>query len=423
MKRLTNATLVAACVVLAACDQPPEYRTAERQVGLELAEIGGEILDPESPSDRVDVVVGSQVCIEQMTGWFSADGEEFHVRGDEDDDAWLRECFDLSAGPGASFDGDSCITVDAAGETAFELSAKDCELTQNEGPEFADDRLLVASHAIDDLVLAYEDPILRAIHGGLDPGPVGAFPPAPQRPVGEPLRVLADGMYTVFPQPTLAVDPARTVGFTSGVPRAVGEAAPEAFTANADGTALIDLAVDQVVAIELALPAGSLVGDDIVGVDPATAAALEVTVGYQKCAECSDGYGAPVYAIAIVRDADGGRLFGANVEWTLDDSVGELASAGAEGVTSIEAACTDAEGESRSGTLNASYGALAASTSLEFVCPDPGELDGWDVETVDDSQDSDLDLFGCGCNTEGRGPGTAGLLAVLVGLAVRRRRR
>lgn len=421
MKRFTNELLVAACVLVAACDQPPDYVTQQGQIGLSLVDVSGDVID--APADHVDLVVGSTVCFE-LRGWFADEGREFHIRSAEDDDEWLRECFDLGAGPGATLDDSSCMTLDAAGETALEMAAKGCALNDAEGPGFDDDRLLVAAHALEDLVLTYEDPILRAIHGELDPGPAGEFGPAPQRPAGEPVRVLADGAYTLFAQPALAVDPSRTVAFTGGTPRAVAEVPPESFAANPDGTAVIDLAIDQSVAIALDLPAGTLMGDEIIGVDPAIATSMELVVGYQKCRECTDGYGVPSYALAIVRDAEGGRLFGANVEFAVDGRAGKLAVAGAEGFVSFEDVCDDdSEGDERSATLNATYGELAASASLEFVCPDPGDVDGWDVETVDDSQDNDLDLFGCGCSTDDRGPGAAGLLAVVLGLAARRRRR
>jgi MYXO-CTERM domain-containing protein len=420
MKRFTYRLLGVAALAVAACDQPPDYVTAEGQIGLALGEVDGEII--ERPAEHVDIVVGSTICVE-MQGWFTADGSEFHIRGEEEDDAWLRECFDLAAGPGATIDG-ACMTMDVAGETALEMTAKACELTDAEGPEFRDDRLPIAAHAIEDLVLTYEDPILRTIHLELDPGPADAFGPAPLRPVGEPLRVVADGSYTVFPQPALAVDPSRTIAFTGGTARAVTEFTLDSFTANLDGTAVIDLGLDQNARIALDLPAGSLTGDEIRGVDPATAVSMELVVGYQKCADCSTGYGAPSHAIAIVRDADGARLFGADVEFSLDGEAGNLSAAGAEGVVAFEDVCTDAEGDERSATLNASYGQLVASASLEYVCPEADDLQGWDVETVDDDQeDLDLDLFGCGCSTDDRGPGASALFAVVFVLAARRRRR
>lgn len=420
MKRLTYGLLGAACLGLAACDQPPDYVTAEGQIGLRLGELSGEII--QRPAEHADLVVGSTVCVE-MQGWFTDDGREFHVRGEEEDDAWLRECFDLSAGPGATID-DACMTLDAAGDSSIVMTAKACELTDDNGPELRDDRMPIVAHAIEDLVLTYEDPILRTIHLELDPGPAAEFSPAPERPAGEPLRVVADGSYTVFPQPALAVDPARTVAFTGGTARALTEFTLDGFVANPDGTAIIDLALDQNARIALDLPAGTLTGDEIRGVDPALAVSMELVVGYQKCHDCASGYGAPSHAIAIVRDADGGRLFGAPVEFSIDGKAGDLSAAGAEGVVAFENVCTDAEGDERSATLNASYGLLVASVALEYACPDEeDEVDGWDVETVDDDQEElDLDLFGCGCSTDDRGPGAAGLLAVVLGLAARRRR-
>ncbi len=419
MKRHPPAwPLALAGLGLAACDQPPEYRTAEGQLGVVLDELSGEII--ERPAGHVDVVVGSTICAE-LQGWFTGDGREFHVRRAEQDDAWLRECFDFSAGPGATLEG-TCMTLDVAGETALEMMAKDCKLTDVEGPEFRDDRLPVASHAIEDLVLTYDDPTLRALHSGLDPGPAGEFAPARQRPAGAPLRVLADGSFTVFVQPVLAVDPTRTVAFTEGTPRAVTEDTLDSFAALPDGTAVIELAVDASTLIALDLPAGSLTGDEIRGVDPSMAAAMELLVGYEKCRECADGYGAPQLALAVIRDRDGGRLFGANVDFTLEGVAGTLLPVGVEGVVSFQGACTDAEGDERSATLRASYGQLAASAGIEYVCPDEDDSWDWDVEIVDDSQE-DLDLLGCGCSTNDDGPGATGLLAVVLTLATRRRRR
>lgn len=423
MKRLSIAIPVAACAFAAACDVP-DYQTEQGQLGLRLTELNGQILA--RPARTVDAVVGSRFCVE-LDGWFARDGDEYHIRGDAKDDQWLRDCFELRAAAGSMVVDATCVELSASGPTALELTPQSCELTDgDEAVAFEDDRLPVTAHAIDDLALTYDDPVVRVIWDDSHPGPLAAFGARPVRTPGLSLPVLADGSYTVFPQPVSAADPTRTVAFSGGTPVAVGDPAPASFVAREDGSAVVSLAVDQTVAVSLALAAGTLVGDELVGVDPSTAAAMEVAVGYARCAKCEDGYGAPSYALAIVRDAAGERLFGAQVMWTLEGAGGTLSSDDAmlEDAVGLDEPCgEDDVGEQKSGTLRASYGALEATAMISFVCPDPADADaGWDVEVVDDDQEPfDLDL-GCGCSSDPRSPGAAVLLFVALGFSTRRRR-
>ncbi len=413
--RLARGFLLAFGAALAGCDTP-DYQTENGQLGLRVDGLHGQVL--ERPATQLEAVTGSNVCVE-FHGWFEPDGATYHIRNGEDDDSWLRDCFDLRAAAGSGLDDTGCLALEGPGSTAMELLPKPCELDAS----FTSDRLPVTSHALEDLALAFDDPAVRVIYDDLHPGPAGTFGPRPEPVSGTPLPVLAGGTFVVFPQPVVLADPTRTVGFSDGVAVAVGDDPPASFSAKDDGSAAFEIAADQRFTVGLELPAGMLVGGELVGVDGSAAVTLELVVGYTRCAACDDGYGVPSYALAIARDDADARLFGPQVTWTFEDATAGLATDTpllADAVGFSEPCAEGDVGVRKTGTLRASYRELTATASIDFVCPEAGTQDAWAVEVIDDAAELGV---GCACSANGsRIPVGATLAVLLLGLLSRRRR-
>lgn len=388
--------IVSAIVALGACDSPPEYQTEKRQFGLDLEGLGGHLV--EAPATEVHVVAQTRMC-PVLGGWFDTDG--FHIRGDEEDDAWLRECVTLGSSGQAHLDDDGCLVTDAPGTAALELTAMACDTST-----FTDDRLPVLSHAVTDLAVVYDDSALRRIRSSLHPGPATAFPPAPTSVPGDPVRVVAGADRPFVLQPVRIAD-ARPIAFSDA--RVVG--GPPAPNDFGDGVATLTLAVDETLMLSLELPAGTLVGEPILGVAASDAATLEMLVGYAPCAACDDGFGEPIAATVIVRDAEGRRMHSPDVQWNVEGDSLPLGDMAEPGAITFETACTDIEGAARSSTLLATFEGLSASAEIAYTCPDPEQLDKWEVDIIDDDNP---ETVGCLCNagTSG-GPGAWSWLVLL----------
>lgn len=415
-RRVVRRGALAVAAMMSACDSPPDYETEKGQIGLRAEGLDGETVDRPRPS--IDAVVGAEVCL-MFDGWFEPDGATYHTRTEEPDDAWLRECFQLEPSAGLRLDG-SCVVLDGVGQGALGLVPTSCEL---DGREFVEDALPVRAYGVDELSLSYPD-LAAYVVETLDPGPLDVFPPRPPRAAGTPLRVLAGSPYMVMLQPVTRDDPSRTVAYSDGVEQFVGDA-PVQFVASSTGAATLVLDVDQRTRLQLALPAGTLEGDEVVGVDPALATELSILVGYTSCPTCEDGYGVPSFAYAVIRDADGGELFGGDVRWTAEGATlsteAPLDPALAQ-LVMIESGCNPEDaGAGRTTMLHAELGSLAAEVQLAYTCPDEDEGDDWDVEVVDgDPSETDL---GCACDAQRRDAPVGSLAVVVLGLLARRRRR
>lgn len=409
---------LAVAAMMSACDSPPDYETEQGQIGLRGEGLDGQTTDRPRPS--IDAVVGSSVCL-SFDGWYEPDGETYHRRSEEPDDAWLRECFELEPSAGLRLDG-SCLVLDGVGQGSLGLARTSCEL--DDVREFVDDALPVRAYGLDELSLSYPD-LAAYLVESQDPGPADAFPPRAPRAAGTPMRVLAGSPYTVMLQPVTRDAPSRTVAFSDADVQFVGDA-PVQFAPSSTGAATLELEVDQRLRLQLALPAGTLEGDEVVGVDPALATDLAIIVGYSPCSTCDD-YGPPNFAYAVIRDAEGGELFGGDVRWTLDGAGAvsdELLDPSLSQLVMLESGCNPEDaGAERMAVLRADLGSLAADVELAYTCPEEQEEDGADdgPEIVDgEPPESDL---GCGCDAQRRDAPAGSLAALVLGLLARRRRR
>lgn len=408
---------LAVAAMMSACDSPPDYESEQGQIGLRGEGLDGETIDRPRPS--IDAVVGSSVCL-TFDGWFEPDGETYHTRSEEPDDAWLRECFELEPSAGLRLDG-SCVVLDGVGQGSLGLAPTSCEL--DDVREFVEDALPVRAYGLDELTLSYPDLATYFVESQ-DPGPADAFPPRPPRAAGTPMRVLAGSPYMVLVQPVAREAPSRTVAYSDGVEQFVGDT-PVEFAASSSGAATLVLDVDQRLQLQLALPAGNLEGDEVVGVDPALATELGIIAGYTSCSTCEDGYSVPSFAYAVIRDADGDELFGGDVRWTIDGaaiSTEAPLDPALSQLIMIESGCNPEDaGAERTAMLHAELGGLTADVELAYTCPDEDEGDDWGAEVVD-GEPSDADL-GCGCDAQRRDAPVGSLGVLVLGLLARRRRR
>jgi MYXO-CTERM domain-containing protein len=417
MMNIQQRVLVASMLcVFAGCDDPT-YQSERGQLGLELDDLVGGPL--EKGTSELDAVVGTRVC-PRFVGWYEHDGDDvrYHVRDDdEEDDGWLRSCFASSAS-GASRIEDDCVVLEAPGSSALELTPRACAVQDDADIEFTADRLAIDGWALADVVLGYDD-LRRLFYGSLLPGPADAFPPPDQRAPSEPLRAIAGAEILLLPQTFAADDPDHAIGYTDGVPRVVGDdVRPELQQEIALG--VITLELDEQVAVALQLPAGELIGPELLAVDAATASSMELLVGYHSCDGCELGWGEVAIAQAIVRDGEGRRLWGADVDFEIGGLTADYAPF--HDAVQFEG-CSEAEaGTTRHETITARYLELTAIAQVEYACaeaaaePDDGPEVVHDDAGADDPFD---DLLGCGCTSD---PHPRGVL-VLLGLALLGRRR
>lgn len=399
-----------------ACDVPA-YETEQHQLGLMMKELDGGTIT--KPLPVVDAVQGSRLC-PQFDGWYEHDGANvtYHVEDREDDSA-LRNCFAIGASGAAHVDGE-CVVLDAPGDAAIELTPRSCRTQQDGGVELIADRMPIASWAIDELVLKHDDPFVRELATQLLPGPGEPFPPLSVHDPAEPMRVIVGGFMIIAPLPFAKDDPWQAVGYDGGIVRVVGEGV-RAGLQDAVASGSVILEDGDRFAVDLELAAGTLHGGEILAVPASDATALELLVGYAPCETCELGWGQLALAQAIVRDAEGHRLYAADVEFHTEGfdvggTYGDVMVGG--GI------CEDHEGDVFEGTVRAQFRDLAASAHVKFECPVLAKEDADDPDVVHDDgseEDPDHDLLDCACDA-GRNDRPMAAFALVGLLALIRRR-
>ncbi|HWB81712.1 MAG TPA: hypothetical protein VG755_42410 [Nannocystaceae bacterium] len=402
---------------LVACDDVPAYETEQRQLGLMMNEFTGSTL--REPLPIVDAVVGTRLC-PHFDGWYERDGNAvtYHVE-DGGDDSELRNCFALTASGAAHVDAE-CIVLDGPGDAAIELTPRTCLTQQQSGVEFTADRMPVASWAIDELVLRTDDPFVRSLASELSPGPGQPFPPLSLQDPAEPMRVIVGGFMLVMPMPFAKDDPWHVVGYARGFVRVVGEDARAELQNEVSAGGVSVVAGDRF-ALDLELAGGTLHGGEVIAVPGTDATSLELIVGYEPCETCELGWGQLAISQAILRDAEGHRLYAGDVDFHTEGfDVGEV-----YGDAMITAGiCDEREGEVITGTVRAQFRDLAASADVQLECPVLADEHADDPEVVHDQvdeHDCEEGLFDCACDA-GRSEHPTAALALLGLLALVRRR-
>jgi MYXO-CTERM domain-containing protein len=408
----THGCAAALLGLVAACDVPA-YDTEQHQLGLTMKDFTSGNLT--KPQPHVDAIVGSRLCA-HFDGWYE-DAGTFHVE-DGDDDGWLRDCFAMAAGGAAQLDGE-CLVLGAPGEAALELTPRTCPTQQEFNVEFTADRMPISSWAIDDVVLRYDDLFMRMLAEELVPGPAESFPPPALPDPSEPMRAVVGGWFFLPAQPFAKDDALHPVGFDRGTVRVVGQDLRGDLQAQLDEGAIVIEAGDRF-ALDLEIAAGTLHGSEVVAVDSAEAASIELLVGYERCESCGLGWGAIKLVQAVVRDAEGKRLFLPSVEFhaqgfSAGDTYGDAMF--------VDGVCEGIAGRQLEGSVLAQYRDLVAAADVRFECPlvaddEPDVVhDDPDTEVPDDDG-----VFDCACDAGNADP-SAAALGLFVIAALRRRRR
>ncbi|MCA9702159.1 MAG: MYXO-CTERM sorting domain-containing protein, partial [Myxococcales bacterium] len=133
----------------------------------------------------------------------------------------------------------------------------------------------------------------------------------------------------------------------------------------------------------------------------------------------SPEWASPVGVLAITRDAEGERIVGAPIEWSLTRGVLDVRVADPGDVLSLADTCRaspDEDPEPRGATVEASVAGLVTSIDLEWTAV-PGEV------PVPDSTNPNCVGSSCSCSTDAEPEGSlaAALGLLLLGLGRRRR--
>jgi MYXO-CTERM domain-containing protein len=365
-------------------------------------------------------------------------------------------CFDRVPGGGVTFEPyGGCWEFDALGPATWSFVRTDCAAGAA-GYRPSDD--LVTFEVVGPAEVMVTPYLLE--RAGFLPAEGEAFPADWLPATGEPWRLVVGQPFLFRPDLVLAGAPATRVGYSLGAVSATAAEAdrPPVVTAN-DGlveVTYVDPGDPADILVQLAGVEQTLVS--VEPVDGAEAASLEVVPTFL---EQFDGSLTPTGARAVVRDATGELMFGAPVEWSLDEgllAVGrgpEVGLPGADYVVLLDA-CVPPEQNAgdHCAIVRASLGGLTATGELRWTAPprpeepdwaasesceqgqgapppppdtgsppDPGATPPIDPEPRAEDDLTALGLTGghCGCGSGPGGAGAAGWAVVLGLFAVRRK--
>ena len=406
---------LAAVLALAGCDRTDISDEQQYYLNIDLERHG-------RPSHHV--LVGSE---------FEVFIEDLAIEGEVDKDGGGLGCATMSGSGVVSEIGDDVFRVDAPGPGAVEFAdpSDSCPANDDILAELGPDRWRVTGVAADQVVARWSHPVDAAIFVYFySPGPRAVFPDALGRPLDE-LLVVADVDFIAEPMLTLGDDiDAPEVRFADPdklleVPAHYDELrptydSPEGQRRGAwlDGRLRAGEGFDAHVAIlgtRYALP-------------PTRALPVEAITSLELVPVYAEGdaqreWGPPSGVLAITRDGDGRRVFGAPVEFEL--ARGRLSverfkwsdNAEVADVVALADTCRDAPEAptQRSATIEASLGELQASVDLDWIAL-PSDPDAR-------SDNPNCGRGACECtSTPADGQSSLGLLALLaLGIHLRRR--
>lgn len=394
---ISSFAAAAIASLLGGCDDPM-FVSEHGSYELDAEELRLELLH--RSADGAHLVEQSRMC-PVLVGVVDANGNELAVEDGED----LTRCAAYE-GNGALQAGEPGCFVASAGAGTLSIAPQACEVDGADA--FGPDTLAVDVHAIDDVAVEYDDTTMRWLYRDLQAAPGQTLPPMPTPEADGSWYVVVGERIGIVPQPHGVADPTLRLGFTDGTVRAVGPDAPSLEAGDDGVTRMVPLAGEPF-SLALELPAGTLMGAPIIPVDGTTAASLQLLVGWTVC-EDEDCETQPLLLQPIVRDAQGHRLHGADVQYELGGTavIDDEDDLPGDGVVLAELCPDDATGETDVGvSVVARYHGLEASAELDYHCP-AGPLS------------PDLD-FDCACRSDAERPG--GLVWLLLPtLALRRRR-
>jgi hypothetical protein len=441
--RVSPWRIAAALALLAAaCDDHigcvPVLRTEAGE--LELHETGAVAGACRRLREPGPLLVGTRLCPrlecgEDVAGCADADGEKI-------DSARVAACFSGAVSGPAALDGD-CLVADGPGEITWTFTAQPCA-ARLDGYAPADDRLVLPAVDLVGVTAHLESPgdafAVRSLVAADD----GPLPEEPRLLPGEVAHVVAD---TEVPLAVVLRHP------DHGQPVAWN---PDAYTLEVETIAGADASVrfDALGVATIALPSASTArlalrrGDavvpvgDVTGVAASDLVSLEIVAGFLPPREEGEGHGPPAGARAVLRTAEGTPVYGAEVEWAVEDGALPLWRDADRGWPADYVALADEEGRTcadppkrtgtRRATVSAAFGDLSADVELSWS--EPGEENpvlsqiaeffGRDGDERSPHCEGPGFGSGCGCRTDdARGPGLSITLLLLAWAGFSRRTR
>jgi hypothetical protein len=307
---------------------------------------------------------GTELCDAHVDCWFAQCPQ-----------APLTGCLVVRDGAGAKVDPAACTPFDAPGEEVWTFDAVACA-GGYPGWDLNDDTLAFTVYRPSEVALR---PLLYETDLGLVPAQGAAFPADWLPADGEPWPIAAGSVFRFLPRAFRTAAPRAEVGFRTD------ELQPTALSSSGGPSPDLDVAPGGIVEVryhpdDAPITLGASIDGydwplvDVAPADPTGAASVEVVVAY------SGFDGTPAGARAVVRDGRGGLIFGAPVQWWLDD--GQLALdrtsfplPGDDYVAVLDQCVPPTENQGpRHAVLRASLGALTDTASVDWVAnPDPTE--------------------------------------------------
>lgn len=406
---LRPACISLGLLLLGGCDRP-----CVETVDSEQGQLG--FLDPfdsslPAPYASGDPVVeGSAFCSEVLQ-WYEGP-ERTCVAISAAPEEWFDPCWQRRVEGPAQETGDGCLQLRGPGDVTWSFEPRECELDV-ETPEFGPDALSFDVRPFASMQARMLWWFEERAESLASPGPEPAFPDDWLDPLGAEIRVAGFGEFW----PTLAL---REPGVSEAVAYTHGTVCGEAldgdpvFTSDALFGTSVQLSPGERARLDLELPAGTVEGPTVVGVQESEVASFSLVAAYEPARDGAP-WGSPLGVRAVLRDSDGGLLRGASMQWDVRGDA-ELSQASGD-VLILGTSCTPAEAGSgdQSATVVAGIAGLEQTLELRWasrVCEDlPEDPFSPDPEPLD---------FGiCACRSGGDGPGALGaglLLVVLLGL-------
>lgn len=410
---LRRACVSLGLLLLGGCDRP-----CVETVDSEQGQLGfQDPFDSSLPEPYVSgdpVVEGSAFC-SQVTQWYEGP-ERACVAISATPQEWFDPCWQRRVEGPAQETGGGCLQLSQPGDVTWSFEPRECAIDV-ESPDFGPDALTFDVRPVASMQARMLWWFEERAESLASPGPEPAFPTDWLDPIGVEVRVAGSGEFW----PSLALrEPgvSEAVAYTDGRVRGEAVDGDPAFTNDGLFGAGVQLTPGERARLDLELPAGTVEGPTILGVQESEVASFSLVAAYEPARDGAP-WGSPLGVRAILRDSEGGLLRGASMQWDVRGDA-ELSQTSGD-VLILGTSCTPPEAGSGEQTATVVAGFSGLEQTLELRWPSrPCEDFSEDPFSPDPEP---LDFGICACRSGGDGPGVwgAGLLFVVL-LGLRRSR-